>query len=142
MNKYRMMKNQQQERVNAFLHEHAFFAFDKGQYLQGLEKLGLTEADAGQLVAISGGGYLPQEYADELTGLLQSFRQERQEAVNDQETGRQFAIDMFAAVLNDYEYGYTGDTGEALEALQLTQEEINSDPVLKDALETAMQKYR
>lgn len=137
MNLYRQQKNRQQEQINSFLSAHAFFAFDKGQYEKGLEKLGLTEADAGRLVPITGGGYLLQEYADELTGLLQSFRQERQDAINDQETGKQFAVDMFTAALNDYEYSYTGDTGEALEALGYTPAEIDSSPVLKDALAIA-----
>ena len=141
MNLYRQQRNRQQDKINTFLKNYAFFAFDPAQYRQGLQKFGLAEADAaGRLAPISGGGYLLREHESELTSLLQSFNQERQDAINDPETGLQFSIDMFYTTLIDYEYSYTQDAGEALEALRITPDEIEGSPVLQTALNIAKQK--
>ncbi len=142
MNLYRTQKSRQQEQVNNFLKEYAFFAFDKEQYRKGLQKLGLTEAEAEQLTPIGSGGYLLQDKVKNYISLLQSFSRERQAAIDDPETGLQFAIDMFYTALVNTEYGYTREPGEALQALGYSQEEIAASPVLSTAFDIAEQKAR
>ena len=137
MNLYRQQQSDQQARCSSFLNKYAFFAFDKDQFKGGLQKLGLTEADAGQLVRIPGGGYMLKEHAPAFKQMMQEFETERQTAMHDTNTGRQFTIDMFRTELNDHEYSYTGDPAEALEALGYTLEEIFDDPYLLETFKEA-----
>lgn len=137
MNLYRSLQEAQQKRCSSFLNKYAFFAFDKDQYKTGLQKLGLTENDTGQLVRIPGGGYLIKDSAPAFNQMMQDFNKERLEAMHDTNTGRQFTIDMFRTELNDHEYSYTGDPSEALEALGYTLEEIFDDPYLLETFKEA-----
>ncbi len=137
MNLYRALQEDQQARCNSFLNKYAFFAFSKDQFDKGLQKLEITEADAGQLVRIPGGGYMLKEHAPAFKQMMQDFNKERLEAMHDTQTGRQFTIDMFRTELNDHEYSYTGDPAEALEALGYTLEEIFDDPYLLETFKEA-----
>ena len=140
MNLYTKQKKAQQARINDFLHKHAFFAFDNDQFEEGLESMGLTKEDTGQLVRIQGGGFMLKEKEPEFKQMLKDFAEERQAALNDPDTGRQFAIDMFRTELNNYEYGYTGDPKEAFEALGYTMQEIKAEPSLLAAFNTAVRQ--
>ena len=140
MNLYTKQKKAQQARINDFLHKYAFFAFDEDQFKEDLESLGPTKEDTGQLVRIQGGGYVLKEKVPELKQMLQDFAEERQAAINDPDTGQQFAIDMFRTELNDHEYSYTGDPTEAFEALGYTMQEIRADASLLAAFNTAVRQ--
>lgn len=137
MNLYKELKDRQQERMNAFLHRYAFFAFSEEQYTAGLQKLGLSP-DAG-IVSISGGGYLPEGKAAEFCRILEKAGAERRAALDDPESGAQFALDMFQYELANHEYGYTGDAAETLAALGYTPEEVQNSDRLREALAKAEQ---
>lgn len=139
-NLYRKQRDNQQRRANEFLHKYAFFAFSKEQFSEGLQKLGLTEDDAKHLFRIPGGGYLLAGKAKDFTKMLNDFAEERKAALNDPKTGRSFAYDMFFCELANHEYCYTGNPEEALDALGYTAEDVEADPMLKDALAQAKKK--
>lgn len=138
MNLYRQQRDDQQRRCSAFLNKFAFFAFSKEQFEKGLEGLGLAESDTDLLVKIPGGGFMFKDMAPEFMKMMKAFDRERQAALKDPKTGRQFAIDMFRTELNNHEYSYTGDPTEALEALGYTPEEVRENPLLYDAFKEAV----
>lgn len=138
MNLYREQRDDQQRRCSAFLKQYAFFAFDKEQFAKGLDRLGLGESDTDLLVKIQGGGFMLKDKAADFLQMMAAFDQERKAALEDPETGRQFAVDMFRTELNNHEYSYTGDPTEALEALCYTPEEIRADPRLFEAFKEAV----
>lgn len=138
-NLYQIQRDDQQRRVDAFLHKYAFFAFSKDQFSEGLQRLGLTETDAGRLVRIFGGGFLLREKAADFKNLMSSLSEERRDALKQPETGRQFARDMFYTELLNHEFTYTGDSQETLEALGYTLQEVREDPVLNEAFDEAIQ---
>lgn len=137
MNLYREMERKRQEQINEYLRKYAFFAFSKEQFSEGLAKLGLGPDDLGSLVEIPGGGYILADRAPEFVKILNSVKRERETALADPVNGEQFAFDMFCATLEDHEYSYTGDVTESLDALGISQEDLNNNPVLLDALDRA-----
>lgn len=138
MNLYQQQKHQQQEVINEFLKQYAFFAFSDAQFKEGLQAMGITEQEApAALVSFGAGGYIRREYANQLKEILAQPIRERAAALADPETGPQFAFDMFLYELNNHEYSWTGDTGEALEALGYSFDDVAADPVLSEALKKA-----
>lgn len=140
INLYVKQRDDQQRRANDFLHKYAFFAFSEEQFDAGMKKLGLAEGDEKHLFRIQGGGYLLASHARDFTKMLNDFAEERKAALNDPQTGRKFAYDMFFYELANHEYSYTGDADETLEALGYTAEDVEADPMLKEALMEAKKK--
>lgn len=63
-----------------------------------------------------------------------------EEAIAGDKTGEGFIYQMFLYELNNHEYGYTGDTEEALDALGYTAEEVVADDRLNRGITLAHQK--
>lgn len=61
----------------------------------------------------------------------------RQEALDDPETGRQFAFDMFYYELCNHEFCLTEDPEETLDALGFTWEDIKASAILSQELNRA-----
>lgn len=138
MTTYTELKDQQQERVNAFLHKYAFFAFSQQQFKEGLKRLGIPEDAERVLVPLgSSGGFLLKDKLPEYRAMMEGLERETREAVEDPETGAAFAVQMFSYELANHEYSITGDLTETLDALGYTTEDINGSPVLKQALKEA-----
>lgn len=138
-NLYQTLRDRQQEAVNDYLKEGAFFAFSDKQFKAGLEKLGIAEADAGKRLSRLGntGGYMLKERVAGLKTLLDNNDRERQEALDDPETGRQFAFDMFYSELCNHEYIITYDATDAIEALGYTWEQVKASAILREQLRKA-----
>lgn len=138
MNLYAELKEDHQKRVDSFLGKYAFFAFSNDQFEEGMEKLGLTAGKEKDLVRLgSTGGFLLKAKAKDYRELAEAIQQETQAAIDNPETGAQFATDMFLYELANHEYSYTKDTADTLDALGYTQEDIDNSPVLKRALDAA-----
>ena len=139
MNRYRELTERHQKRIDAFLSQYAFFAFSEKQFAEGLQRLGITEEDAGEkLVRMSStGGFMLKDRAAEYWKIAQEITDEISAAVHDPDTGRSFAYDMFYYELANHEYSYTGCAEDALDALGYEWEDIQKDEVLKSALEQA-----
>ena len=135
---YEKMRKEHQKRVDDFLRQYAFFAFSEKQFKEGLEKLGVPEGAKGVLVPLGNtGGFILKEKAQEYRELITVIACEIQAAIDDPETGAEFAYQMFYAELANHEYSYTGSTWETLDALGYTPEEVDENPILKEALKRA-----
>ena len=134
MNLYDQQRHEQQKRMNDFLDQYAFFAFNEKQFSDGIAKLG---TETGSIVSIGGGGYVLKEKIFSLTDLMKRAQRERKEALEDPETGSQFAYNMFYSELANHEYGYTGRADDALDALGVSWEDLAASPMLREAFEKA-----
>ena len=130
MNKYLEMKKRHQEDINNF---PMFFAFSNKQFSEGMAKLGLTENDTDKIYRIVAGGYIRKSDSPKLNELLDRHIEEMEKAMTEPD----FAFEAFRYELANHEYGYTGDETDALDALGLTVEEVNSDPMLSGQLKRA-----
>lgn len=137
MNLYEEQWKAQQQRLNDFLSKNGFFAFDREQFREGMEGLGLDPEDKGKVTFIAAGGYVLADKYQDFIDILNQSSEEREAALADPVKGRQFAEDMFFYELNNHEYSYTGEEEETLEALGYDPEDLASNPLLLEALKAA-----
>lgn len=131
---YQEMKKRQQEEVNAF---PMAFAFGKTQLAEGMRKLGLQPGDTDQVVPIGGGGFVRKTDAEALRQMFRFHRLERKSAMDADQTGNGFLLEMFRCELADHEYGYTRDAEPALDALGITVEDLAGNERLMRAFQKA-----
>lgn len=138
MNTYTLIKDRQQKEVDDYLNKFAFFAFNNDQFDKGLKKLGIQAGQEGALVRLNNtGGFILKERAQDFIAMLKRHSDERRAALASPETGYTFAYDMFVAELSNHEYSFTGDAGETLDALGISEDDIAADQTLRQALEDA-----
>lgn len=96
------------------------------------------EKDLDKIVVIKGtGGFLLAKDKMAFEEMNRRHRQERNAAIAADKTGNGFIYQMFRYELDSHEYGYTGDESDALETLDYTLNDIESDPLLKAGFEKA-----
>ncbi len=139
MNKYRELRNRQQQEMNAF---PLGAAFTDQQFEEMMQKWGLTVNDKRKILSIGGGCYLRKTDEEAFDNMLLRFRQELQDAIMKDKKGDGFIEDMFYEELANHEFGFTGDLEPALEALHLTVDEINENKQLLNGLNRAIKQFQ
>lgn len=139
MNKYDELRAKQQKEIDNF---PFMWAFNKKQFSEGMEKLGLKETDIDKIYSIGSGGYIRKTDSDKLKEMLDRHTEEMKRAIEEDTTGDGFIFDMFYYELANHEYSYTGDITDTLECLGLTEEEVNADERLLHGLNRAIRKQR
>lgn len=133
-NAYLELKRKHEQERNEF---PFMFAFDDKQFKEGMEKLGLTEADTDKIYSIGAGGYIRKEDSKVLSEMVERHKKEMQDAINADENGHGFIFDMFDYELANHEYCITWDIEPTLDALGLTNDEVMANEKMKHALELA-----
>lgn len=131
---YREMKRRQQEEINTF---PMAFAFSKTQLAEGMLKLGLQPDDTDRVVSIGGGGFVRKTDVEAFHRMFRLHRLERKSAMDADQTGDGFLLEMFRCELADHEYGYTRDAEPALDALGIAVEDLAGDERLIHAFQKA-----
>lgn len=138
-NRYKELKDRQQETFDSFAAQYCFFAFSDAQFQEGMKKLNLDpETDKKKIASFYGGGFVLADHAEELRDLLERFGAETREQIAADPTGDGFILDMFEFELANHEFTYTGDVNDAIEACGLTAAEIDSSEPLRAGLEKAV----
>ena len=136
MNRYAELRKRQQEEFNKL---PLGFAFSNKQFEEMMHRWGLDpEKDTDKLYRIPGGGFIQKKDHALLHETTERHQAELQAAIAADETGEGFIYEMFLYELDNHEYGYTGDTEEALDALGYTADEVLGDPRLKRGIEKAV----
>ena len=135
-NLYRALKERQQREVHEF---PFFFAFTDEQFVEGMERFGLTPDDTDKIYKFgdTGGFYLRAD-ATRLREMGDRHEAEREAAIAADKTGKGYIYQMFRCELANHEFTWTGDIADALDALGTTIEEINNNPRLRRGLDKAM----
>ena len=129
-NKYRELKAKQEAELHAFPIK---WAFSDKQFTEGMVALGLDPSETDKVCGIGAGGFIRKTDREALEGMSAKHANELREAMQNTE----FAYDALDYELGNHEYCYTWDTEDALTALNLTDEEVCSNPVLYEALKRA-----
>lgn len=137
MNRYREMKERQQEEFSRFPMQ---YAFSDGQFIKAMEALGLTPEDTDKVYKCPGGGLYRREDSQRLRAMIDRFDRELQEAIEADQTGEGFIYEMFCAELIDHEYGYTEDPEDALDACGYTWSQVQEDSRLRRGFDKAAGK--
>lgn len=140
MNRYMELRQRQQEEFNAL---PLGFAFGQKQFDEMMKGWGLDpEKDTNKILSIGYGGYVQKKDADLLHKTTERHTREMEEAIAADTTGEGFIYEMFLYELDNHEYSYTGDTGDTLDALGYTAEQVLGDPRLKRGIEKAVTEIR
>lgn len=134
MNAYRILKEKRQTEVNSF---PMAFAFSDQQFEEGMRSLGLKPTDTDKVYDIGGGGFIRRTDSAALHEMFERHEKEMKEAITADTTGEGFILDMFNYELANHEYVITYDITDTLEALGLTVDDINNNPLLAKGLELA-----
>ena len=110
MNVYKQLKEAHSAKFNSF---PMFFAFDRKQFDEGLQKLNTTET---QVLKIGGGGFIRASDLRDFQALIDDMSAELERNLSDPN----FFYYAVRYELNNHEYSYTYDAGEALRALGLS----------------------
>lgn len=129
--KYQELKSKHQAEVDAFPFG---FAFSEKQFNEMMIKWGLKPTDIREILSIGGGGYIRRSDADAMKEMFARHEAEHKAAMQDDE----YLYEMFDYELANHEYGYTGELTDTLDALGLTMDEINANPMMADALKRAI----
>lgn len=125
MNQYLEMKKRHQKEVNKL---PFICAFSDKQLKESMEKSGLKYPDdLNQLVSVTPGTFIKQDDVSEMQTLFRKHKKERTDALALDKNGTGFIYQMFYHELCNYEYGYTEEVDDTLDALGFTLDDINSD---------------
>lgn len=125
MNKYLEMKKRHQKELNKL---PFICAFSDDQLKESMKKSGLKYPDdLNQLVSVTPGTFIKQDNVSEMQALFRKHKKERKEALASDKDGTGFIYQMFYHELCNYEYGYTEEVDDTLDALGLTLDDINAD---------------
>ena len=136
-NQYAEMKERQQRVVNDF--NGWFFAFSNEQFDEGMKKIGLNPEETDKICRIGGGGYILKDRLKAMEFMFDSIHKELEAAIEADTDGTGFIYDMFRYELANHEYGITGELDETLDALGLTEEDINASTALTNGLGLAIE---
>jgi len=131
------MERQQQELNNFPLG----FAFGNKQFEEMMADWGLDakkDSDLAQVAHLFAGAYILKKDIPAYKDMCRRHHEEMAAAIEADETGTGFVYEMFLRELNNHEFGYTGDTSDALESLGYTAEQVVGDPKLKRGIEKAV----
>ena len=135
MNAYKQMKDRHQKQLNEF---PIMFAFSNKQFDEGMKKLGLEKDQTNMILDIGAGGFIKKESVKDYENMFDRHEQELKKAIEADQTGEGFILEMFRYELGNHEYSYTRDLSDTLQALDLSMTSINERPNLKKGLELAI----
>jgi len=137
---YQELRQKHEKEVNDF---PFFFAFSDEQFVEGMAKFGLTINDTDKILKISHtGGFCLRTDADRFHEMFEQHEKELKEAIDADPTGEGFILEMFDYELADHEYIVSGCVSSTLDALGLTEDDIEKDHRLQHGLKLAKQRQR
>jgi len=122
MNKYIEYKNYCEEKVNNF---PMMFAFSKGQFEEGLVKLGTTKEG---VTSIGGGGFIRKKDKEDFEVLMVCLDTKLEESIKED---NEFVLQMFEYEMENHEYYLSRDDEEILSVCGLGVESINDERLRK-----------
>ena len=134
-NAYRELIERQREEVNTLPTK---WAFSHKQFEEIMAEWGLTPGDDNhKLLSIGMGGYILKSDRNLIVSTFKRHREELDAAIAADETGEGFILDMFRYELANHEYCITCDYEDTLDAVGLTEEDLQQQPKLYKALRRA-----
>lgn len=118
--KYLNLVNAQQQELNDF---PIMWAFNKEQYAEALQKLGVKETEQDEVVTIGSGGIMRMKDVPAFHEIIKRHKREREEAFKDDD----FAYDAFLYELANHEFCITFDYEPTLDALGINLKDLVAD---------------
>lgn len=133
---YYELRTRQQKEVNAL---PVGVAFSDKQFAEMMAKWGLTENDTDKIVSVGAGCFMRKSDKQMFYDMCDRHDKELDEAIAGDPTGDGFIYQMFDFELGNHEYAYTCDLEDTLNALGLTEADIEADERFKHGLALAIE---
>lgn len=133
-NEYKAVREYAQLLMDNFSNNYLFFAFSDDQLKEGLNKLAAEPKD---VVFIGNGGFLLKEKKEEFKTLINSIELLKTALYND----AKYLYDAFYTEMVNYEYIFTYDDMDILNALNISIEEYNSNKTMQRMYLKARKDY-
>lgn len=138
MIKYLEIKKDNEKRFNEFSEKYIYwiFAFSSKEFEDQLKEHDLTKEE---IISIGAGGFIKKEHKELYLELLTNIKRNNafeQIKHDDIEVKKAFKYE-----LSNHEYCVTYDVNDALNALGITEEEIQKDARLKKLLKESINEY-
>jgi len=131
-NSYYELKEKHQKEVDDFA--GIFFAFNKKQFAEGMQKVGLTEDQKDKIYSLGNtGGFILKEKSQSFHDLLERHSKELKDLLESEK----HLLDALIYELWNHEYCITMSVTEALESLGLEVKEVDGE-ILKKACKEAL----
>ena len=117
---YQDMKARQQKEINGF---PKAFAFSDRQFAEGMRALGLDPLTRTRSFSLAAAVSSEKRMRVDFQAMFQRHRLERKAAMDADQTGDGYLLEMFRCELSNHEYGYTRDAEPALMVLGVAWED-------------------
>ena len=135
-NAYIEMKKQHEEQFNDF---PMFFAFNDAQFKEGMEKFELDiKNDLDKITRTPYGGFMLKTDTARFKQMMTTHSDEMEAAIDGDLTGEGFILDMFEYELSNHEYIITMDVEPTLDALGISINTLEKNPIMIKALNQAI----
>lgn len=131
---YLELKWKHQKEFNEF---PVFFAFNRKQFDEGMNKLGLKPNQAKMICSFEGGGFYRKSDRSALVEMLERFVREEKEAMKDDN----YVLEMFEYEMGNHEYDITHSDMKILEACGITVDEFEKNARLKKLYNQAQKAF-
>lgn len=135
MNDYLKLKEQHSTDYDNF---PMFFAFNKKQFEEGMEKFGLKPTDTDKMCRGFGGAIYRKTDAKRMKDMVIRHNLETEQAIIADVKGDGFIFEMFNYELANHEYSYTMDATDTLEGLGMTMKQIQENEALANGFQRAI----
>ena len=125
METYTELKTRQAKELNDF--EGIFFAFNQEQFKEGLEKV---KADVKEIYSLGAGGYIRKDKSKAFNDMFKRHNKEKAQRRKEEK----FILDSLVYELRNHEYCITYNPQDALDALGLVKEDIDTSLLKKACL--------
>lgn len=119
--KYVELKEKQSSRLNNF--EGIFYAFSNNQFDDGMKKIGLDKSEIDKIYSLGVGCYVLKTRLEDFKLLVSTFEIEMKSFLSDKDN----LLDALDYELSNYEFIYSCDPTNALDALSIKKEDIPQD---------------
>ena len=136
---YKEFQENNSKELQEFISKNCFWAFSREQLAKKLSELNITREEfESNYRNFIGGGFIRRDKVTEYNTIAKrASKNMRNMIFNDLE----FAKDAFMYQMNNYECFISNDYEEVKEALGLTDKDINSNPMLLEAWNSAKEEY-
>ena len=133
MSEYIKIKKKQEKELNNF--KGIFFAFNAEQFKKGMIKLGIKELELEKICKLGhGGGYILKEQSNVFIKMNTRHSKEIKEKMKDPI----FSYEAFLYELKNHEFCITHDLTAALDALEVSNEDLKNNKKMADSLKKAI----
>ena len=136
---YKEFQENNSKELQDFISNNCFWAFSKKQLGEKLSELNITHEEfESNYQNFIGGGFIRRDKVKEYNTIAERTSKNMRDMLLE---NFEFAKSAFMYQMNNYECFISNDYEEVKEALGLTDEDINSNPMLLKAWNSAKEEY-